>query len=121
MDLVPEVNNQLLNFTDVEGEVVVQAPHGQVSDLLAVSSLSVISPTTVVSSANLMMVVGVLFVHAVWVRREYRSGLRMHPWGAPVLRISVADVLLPTLTTRGRPFRKSRIQLQREVLCPRDP
>jgi hypothetical protein len=36
-----------------------------------------------------------------------------------VLRISVADVLLPTLTTWGRPVRKSRIQLQREVFSPR--
>ena len=41
------------------------------------------------------------------------------PWGTPVLRISVADVLLPTLTTWGRPVRKSRIQLQREVFSPR--
>ena len=37
----------------------------------------------------------------------------------PVLRISVADVLLPSLTTWGQPVRKSRIQLQREVFCPR--
>ena len=37
----------------------------------------------------------------------------------PVLRISVADVLLPTLTTWGRPVRISRIQLQREVISPR--
>jgi hypothetical protein len=36
-----------------------------------------------------------------------------------VLRISVADVLLPTLTTWGQPVRKSRIQLQREVFTPR--
>ena len=39
--------------------------------------------------------------------------------GAPVLRISVADVLLPSLTTWGRPIRKSRIQLQRELFSPR--
>ena len=32
-----------------------------------------------------------------------------------MLRFSVADVLLPTLTTWGR----SRIQLQREVFSPR--
>ena len=32
-----------------------------------------------------------------------------------MLKISVSDVLLPTLTTWGRPVRKSRIQLQREV------
>ena len=49
-----------------------------------------------------------------WVNREYRRGLSTHPWDALVLRISVADVSLPTLTTWGRPVRKSRIQLQRE-------
>ena len=36
-----------------------------------------------------------------------------------MLRISVANVLLPTVTTWGRPVRKSRIQLQREVFSPR--
>ena len=36
-----------------------------------------------------------------------------------MLRISVADVLLPTLTTWRRPVRKSRNQLQREVFSPR--
>ena len=36
-----------------------------------------------------------------------------------MLRISVADVLLPTLTTWGRPVRKFRVQLQREVFGPR--
>ena len=36
-----------------------------------------------------------------------------------MLRISVVDVLLPTLTTWGQPVRKSRIQLQREVFSPR--
>ena len=36
-----------------------------------------------------------------------------------MLRVSVADVLLPTLNTWGRPVRKSRIQLQREVFSPR--
>ena len=36
-----------------------------------------------------------------------------------MLRISVADVLLPTLTTWGQPVRKSRIQLQMEVFNPR--
>jgi hypothetical protein len=36
-----------------------------------------------------------------------------------VLRLSVEDVLLPTLTTWGWPITKSRIQLQREVFSPR--
>ena len=38
-----------------------------------------------------------------------------------MLKISLADVLLPTLTTYGRPFRKSRIRVQREVFSPRVP
>ena len=54
--IFPVVHNHLLCLDHVEGEVVVLAPHGQVSDLLDVSLLSVIRPTTVVSSANLMMV-----------------------------------------------------------------
>ena len=36
-----------------------------------------------------------------------------------MLRISVADVLLPTLTTWGRLVRMSRILLQSEVFSPR--
>ena len=36
-----------------------------------------------------------------------------------MLEISVADVLLPTLTTWGRPVRKSRIQMQRRVFIRR--
>jgi hypothetical protein len=44
-----------------------------------------------------------------WVNREYRSGLRMHPYGAPVLRISgVDDVFYPHHL--GAAVRKSRIQ-----------
>jgi hypothetical protein len=35
------------------------------------------------------------------VNREYRRGLRMHPCGDPVLRISGVEILLPTLTTWG--------------------
>ena len=31
----------------------------------------------------------------------------------------MADVLLPTFTTREQPVRKSRIQLQREMFSPR--
>ena len=37
----------------------------------------------------------------------------------PGFRSSVADGLLPTLTTWGRPVRKSRMQVQREVCSPR--
>ena len=40
---------------------------------------------------------------------------------APVLRIIMADVLLPTLTTWGQPVRKSGIQFQREVFKSQGP
>jgi hypothetical protein len=66
-----------------------------------------------------MMVLELCLAAQLWLNREYMRGLSTHPWGAPVLRINVADVLLPTLTTWRRPVRKSRIQLPREVFGPR--
>ena len=48
-----------------------------------------------------------------------QEGTEHAPLRAPMLRISVADVLLLTFTTWGRTVRKSRIQLQREVSRPR--
>jgi hypothetical protein len=54
------VHNHLLCLDHNEGEVVVLAAHGQVSDLLPIGCLVVVCDqaysTTVVSSANLMMV-----------------------------------------------------------------
>ena len=38
-----------------------------------------------------------------------------------MLRVSVVEVLLPTLTTWGRPVMQSRTQLQREGFSPRIP
>ncbi len=63
------------------------------------SSLSVIRPITVVSSANLTMTLELCVAVQSCVYREYRSGLRMQPCGAPVLRIRGDEVLLPILTT----------------------
>ena len=51
--------------------------------------------------------------------REYSRGLRTHPWGAPMLRVSVEEVLLPILTACGLPVRKSRIQMLRVKSRPR--
>ena len=69
-------------------------------------------------SANLMMVLESCLATQSLANREYRGGLSTHPRGAPVLIVSVANVLLPTLTAWGQPVRKSRIQLQREVFNP---
>ena len=49
------VHNHLLCLDQVEGEVVVLAPHGQVSDLLPIGCL-IIVVISVVSSEYLMMV-----------------------------------------------------------------
>ena len=38
------------------------------------------------------------------------------PGGLPVFMVSVADVMLPTLTIWGQPIGKSRIQLQSHTL-----
>jgi hypothetical protein len=94
-----EVHYQLLRIVDSEGEVI----------LKAVSSLLVVRPTTVVSSANLIKLESCLAMQSC-VNREYWRGLSTHPCGAPILRISVAEVLLPSFTTWGRPVRKSRTQ-----------
>ena len=102
----------------MEGEVVILAPPCRLSDLLPIGCLNVVGDQAVVFSANLMMVFESCLAMQSWVNREYRRGLSTHPCGAHVLRISMADVLLPTLTTWGQPVRKSRIQLHREVFCP---
>ncbi len=60
---------------------------------------SVIRPITVVSSANLTMTLELCVAVQSCVYREYGSGLRMQPCGAPVLRISGDEVSLPILTT----------------------
>ena len=65
----------------------------------------------------------VVCVHAVVGEQVVQEGTkhapRRGPGGVPVVRVSVADFLFPTLTSWGRPVRKSRIQLQREVFSPR--
>ena len=57
----------------------------------------------------------------LWVNREYRRGLRMHPCGAPVLRISGVEMLFPAFTIWGRPVSKPRTQFHRAVSRPRVP
>ena len=48
-----------------------------------------------------------------------QEGTEHAPMTGPVLMISVADVLLPIVTTWVQPVRKSRIMLQREVFRPK--
>ncbi len=81
--------------------MVLLTPFSQGTHLLSVGrlSLSVIRPITVLSSANLTMTLELCVAVQSCVYREYRSGLRTQPCGAPVLRIRGDDVLLPILST----------------------
>ena len=56
-----------------------------------------------------------------WVNREYKRGLSTYRYVAPVLRISMVEVLLTTFTTWCQPVRKSRTQLHRAGFRPRAP
>jgi glutamate synthase domain-containing protein 2 len=74
----PVVHNHLLCLDHVAGEVVVLAAHGKISDLLTIGCLIIVG-TTVVSSANLMMVLESCLAMQSWVNRECKRGLSTHP------------------------------------------
>ena len=119
--LFPVVHNHFLCLDHIEGEVVVLAPHGQVSNLLPIGCLVIVGDqayhSCVIGKCNDGF--GVVPGSAVMSEQGVQEGTEHAPLRAPVLRISVADVLLPTLTTGVRPVTMSRIQLQREVFSPR--
>ena len=56
---------------------------------------------------------------AVMSEQGVQEGTEHATLRGPSVRISVVDVLLPTLTTWWRAVRKLRIQLQKEVFSPR--
>ena len=69
----PVVHDQPLCLAHVQEEVVVLAPHCQFSDLLTIGYLIVVGDqATVVSSANLMMVLKSCLATQSCVSREYR-------------------------------------------------
>ena len=113
----PVVHNQHLSLIDVEGEVVFPAPHCQVTDILPLGCLIIVVDQAYHRCVISKLDDDVLLSHAFM--GEYRKGLSTHPCGGPVLRVSLVEVMLPTFNTWGRPVRKSKIQLQREVFSPR--
>lgn len=86
-----------------------------ISSLEADSSPLVINPTTVVLSANLIMVLVLYNGIQSFVYTEQRNGLSTHPCGAPVLIVKVEEVCKPILTDCGRSVKKSLIH--RQMLC----
>jgi hypothetical protein len=71
-------------------------------------------------SAHWMIELEACMATQSWMNREYRRELSTHPCGAPVLRVSEVELLLPTFTTWGGAVRMSRTQLHRVGLRPRD-
>ncbi|KAI3375976.1 hypothetical protein L3Q82_016513 [Scortum barcoo] len=73
------------------------------------------------NTSNLMMVLELWVATQSCVNREYSRGLSTQPWGAPVFRVRVEDVVLPIRTAWGLPVRKFRIQSHRghSLLSPR--
>ena len=95
--------DHLLCLAHIEGGVVVLAPHCQVS-YLPIGCLVVGDQAyhcCVVSKLN--DGVGIMLGHAVVGEQGEQEGTKHAPLRGPVLRISVADELLPTLTTWGWP------------------
>ncbi len=74
--------------------MVLLTPFSQGTHLLSVGRLIVVG-----DQANLTMTLELCVAVQSCVCREYRSGLRTQPCGAPVLRIRGDEVLLPILTT----------------------
>ena len=74
----PVVHDQILCLAHIEGEVVVLAPHCQVSDL-PIGRLIVVGDQAVVSSANLMRVLVSCLATQSWVNKEYSKGLSSPP------------------------------------------
>ncbi len=114
--LLPKVHYQLLSLADVQKEVVVPTPAGQTLNLYQVGLFIVICDQLHHKLDN-----------SVWVESGYtvmcvqgvQQGLKIQPWGAPLLRTRVDEVCPPTLATWGLPVRKSRTHLHREVFNPR--
>ena len=80
--LFPVVHNHLVCLDHVEGEVVVLAPHGQVSDLLPIGCLVVLGDQACCVIGKIHDGVGVVPGHAVMSdlgAQEHRRGLSTHP------------------------------------------
>jgi hypothetical protein len=113
----PVIHKNVLCLDNVEGEVDVLAPHGQISDLFLIVVRDQAYHCCVIS--KLIDGVGVMPGRAVMSEQGSQEGTKHASMRGPVLRISLAYVLLPTHSTWGWPIRKARIQLQREVFSPR--
>lgn len=97
-------NKQNVNRNVVNRLCTIMAQRCHGSDLLCVTGDQV-DDGRVISKLN--DDVGAVGGHAVVMNRKHRIGL---PSGAPVLRVRVEDVVVPSRTAWGLPVRKLRVQ-----------
>ncbi len=90
------------------------------SSLYSDSSLSVMRPTTAVSSANFTIWQLGCLAEQSYVSRVNRRGLSTQPCGEPVLRVMEEEMVLWILTVWGLLVRKSKTQFPSVGLRPRE-
>lgn len=112
-----EVRSDLLGLLGVKGQVIVITHRGQVLDLVSLSPL--IRTTNVVSSANYIMVLEPCTGTPLWVKREYRRQLSTKPCSTPMLRVRVEEERLFNSTDWDLLVRKTKVQLERDLLILR--
>lgn len=98
--------------------VVVQNVKSLTSSLYAVSTLCVIRPMLVASSAKFLIVLELQVAMLSCLNRENRRQLSIQLQGSLVLRVRVADGVLPVHTAWGLPTRKLGIQSNWLVSSP---
>lgn len=101
------VKNHLFCFVYIQKRLFALHQSFSLCTSYADSSFLLMRPSTVVSSANLMIWLVLYIAAQLWVSRVNRRGLSTQPWGAPVLS---GVVLFPIQTDWGHPIKKSMIQ-----------
>ena len=91
-----------------------QPTNRSTSPRYTLSSSFEMSPSTVVSSENLITTTDESEETQSLVNKVNKRGERTHPWGVPVFKMAHRENILLILTTWGRHKRKSRSQWQME-------
>lgn len=112
--LFPKVHNERLGLSGIKEQVIVSAPCCLYFLPVFWLIMSLMRPVTLVSSANLIIVLEPCIGLQSWVKRDYRKGLSIKPWGMPVISEMAEEVMLFNLLVR-----KFSIQLHRKVLLPK--
>ena len=90
-----------------------------VSSLVELETLDTLHFSPINVNGGLNDGVGVVLGHAVMGEQGVQEGTKHAPLRGPSVEDQRGRCVVAYITTWGRPVRKSRIQLQREVFSPR--